>query len=243
MQDRMDIDLEAFERVVRGRRSVRVFTEESVPDEVVEKCLDLAMLAPSSSNLQPWEFHWAKSPEVRQQIVTACLGQPAAATAPVLIACVARTKTWRKNAREMVDVLRRQESPPVRKSMFMYYEKLIPLVQTVGWFNLIGLVKWIGLRTVSLFRPTPMVPVSRAGLEMWAVKSTALACENLMLAFRAAGYDTCPMEGMDERWVKRALKLPRDARVVMVISAGRRSPKGIYGPQIRFPREQFIFRS
>jgi nitroreductase len=74
----------------------------------------------------------------------------------------------------------------------------------------------------------------------WAVKSSALACENLMLAFRAAGYDSCAMEGMDEVRVRRALGLGSDAIVTMVIGAGRRRPGGIYGPRIRLPRERFI---
>ena len=30
----------------------------------------------------------------------------------------------------------------------------------------------------------------------------ALACENLMLALRAYGYDSCPMEGMDSKRIK-----------------------------------------
>lgn len=84
-------------------------------------------------------------------------------------------------------------------------------------------------------------PLGRAGLALWAVKSTALACENLMLAFRAFGYDTCPMEGFDEKRVKRLLHLERDAHVVMVIGAGRRSPGGIYGPRIRLDTQGFFF--
>ena len=75
-----------------------------------------------------------------------------------------------------------------------------------------------------------------------ATKSSALACENFMLAARAYGYDTCPMEGYDARRVRKLLKLPSDAATVMVISVGKRSSKGIYGPQIRFPRESFIFK-
>lgn len=237
-----EVDFEAFAAVARSRRSVRVYQSEAIPDEVVERCLDLALIAPSSSNLQPWEFHWARSSELREQVVEACLGQPAASTAPVLIACVARTATWRRNARDMAALLKAQTKPAAPKAVLAYYEKLIPFVQTIGWFGVIGFFKWIALSVASWIRPTPMVPCSRASLELWAVKSTALACENLMLAFRAAGYDSCPMEGMDERRLKSVLDLPRDARVVMVISAGRRAGRGVYGPQLRFPRERFIFK-
>ena len=42
--------------VVRSRLTVREFTDEPVPDEVVEKLLRAAQWAPSSRNLQPWHF-------------------------------------------------------------------------------------------------------------------------------------------------------------------------------------------
>ena len=38
------------------RRSVRVYTEEPIDTEKVKKCLVNASLAPTSSNLQLWEF-------------------------------------------------------------------------------------------------------------------------------------------------------------------------------------------
>ena len=49
-----------FEKVVRSRRSTRVYSDESVPESVMRKCLELATLAPNSSNLQCWEFYWVR---------------------------------------------------------------------------------------------------------------------------------------------------------------------------------------
>ena len=46
-----------FEKVARSRRSTRVFSGETVPENVMRRCIDLALLAPNSSNLQPWEFY------------------------------------------------------------------------------------------------------------------------------------------------------------------------------------------
>ena len=46
--------------LVRKRRSVRKFLNEKVPEEVITKALKAALLAPNSSNLQPWEFYWVK---------------------------------------------------------------------------------------------------------------------------------------------------------------------------------------
>ena len=77
-------------------------------------------------------------------------------------------------------------------------------------------------------------------MRVWAHKSCALACENLMLAFSAHGYDSCPMEGMDSSRVKKLLGLPRRAEICMVISAGKRAPNGVYGPRTRVDRDKII---
>ena len=45
--------MEALEAIL-GRRSVRKFTEELVPEEKVESLLRAAMAAPSAHNEQPW---------------------------------------------------------------------------------------------------------------------------------------------------------------------------------------------
>ena len=55
------INKEEFIKVVKSRRSVRVYNDEVVPEDVIHSCLDLALLAPNSSNLQAWKFYWVKS--------------------------------------------------------------------------------------------------------------------------------------------------------------------------------------
>ena len=50
-----------FFEIVKKRRSVRKFTDTTVPDEVINKSLEAALLAANSSNLQPWEFYWVKN--------------------------------------------------------------------------------------------------------------------------------------------------------------------------------------
>ena len=86
-----DIDVDNFRKVLTSRRSVRKFTDKAIPAYVLDACLDLALLAPNSSNLQPWTFYVVQDPTKKQQLVKACLGQLAAKTAAELIVCVART--------------------------------------------------------------------------------------------------------------------------------------------------------
>ena len=77
-------------------------------------------------------------------------------------------------------------------------------------------------------------------MKIWAHKSTALACQTLMLSLRAFGYDSCPMEGIDSFRIKKLLKLPKKAQICMVISAGRRADNGVYGKRFRLNKERFI---
>ncbi|RPA12492.1 nitroreductase [Gordonia sp. OPL2] len=46
-----------YDEVILGRRSIRGFTPDPVPRELIEEILTLAMRAPSSMNTQPWNFH------------------------------------------------------------------------------------------------------------------------------------------------------------------------------------------
>ena len=57
-------------------------------------------------------------------------------------------------------------------------------------------------------------------MKTWAVKTTALACENIMLSARAHGYDSLPMEGYDGKKLKSFLGLSKHQHLVMVIALG-----------------------
>ncbi len=232
-------DPKSFKALVHARRSVRQFTDEKIPESVLDECLDLALLAPNSSNLQTWKFYKIKNLQVRENLIKACFSQPAAATSAELIVCVATPKKWRRHSQQMLELLRSQPGG-APKSVEFYYSKLVPMVYSVGFLNLMMPIKWLFNTLAGFFRPVPREPLSSFGLTLWSVKSCALACQNLMLAFRAHGFDTCPMEGFDSHRAKKALGLPSDEKIVMIIGAGRRAEGGLYGPRLRFPREQMI---
>lgn len=58
-----EIKKEDFIKTIKSRRSVRNYNDEPVLEQDMKACLELALLAPNSSNLQPWEFYWVRSPE------------------------------------------------------------------------------------------------------------------------------------------------------------------------------------
>lgn len=231
---------EAFTELVANRRSCRLYTDEKIPEDVMNKCLDLALLAPNSSNMQPWEFYWVRSKDKRQKLINLCLDQNTVKTAAEMIVVIARTDTWKRNSKLMLKALDQQEvNPP--KSALRYYSTITPLAYNQGFLGWRGVVKRMLLSIIALVKPMVRQPKSFADMRTWANKSTALACQNLMLAFRAYGYDTCPIEGLDQRRIRRMLKLPYGkAEVCMAISVGKRATNGIYGPRIRFDRKLFV---
>ena len=224
---------------IEKRRSVRKYLNEPVPRPIMEKAIEAALLAPNSSNLQPWEIYWVTDPEKKLQLVTACLDQATAATAAELVVFVARTDTWRRNRGLILATLRQRG--PVPKHQLDYYQKIVPLFYTPGWFSLFGWLKSAAFAIAGLFRPVPRGPFSKSALKAVLSKTVALACQNFMLAITAQGYSTCPMEGFDAARVKKILGLGGAASIVMVISVGREDAAGIYGPRLRLDPALFVF--
>lgn len=72
-------------------------------------------------------------------------------------------------------------------------------------------------QVVGLFRPI-VRQVSEGDVRVVVNKSCALAVQTFMLAMSEAGYDTCPLEGFDSVLVKRALGLPYDCEINMLIT-------------------------
>lgn len=229
---------EEFRKTVMSRRSIRVFESSPIPESVTQDCLNMGLLAPNSSNLQPWEFYWIKNADTKKKLVEICLNQSAARTAAELIVCVARADTWPLVQERILEEF--SKNPKVPKAAIDYYQKIVPLFYRQGLLGWFGWVKRIMFFMRGFSTPTPREPVSEADMLLWAVKSTSLACENIMLAFRAHGFDTCPMEGFDSRRLKKLLGLPHRSFVTMVIGAGKRAPNGVYGPRYRFDRSQFV---
>ncbi len=223
------------------RRSVRIFKEaETLDTEKVKSCIENATLAPTSSNLQLWEFYHITNPETIKKLTYACLNQNAAKTAKQLVVVVARRDLWKKRAQANISFLENmygnkpKESYTKREKFALnYYKKIIPTVY-FDFLGIIGFFKYIIFNIIGLFKPVYR-QVRKSDLRIVAHKSAALAAQNFMLSMAAIGYDTCPMEGSDTLRVKKILNLPSSAEITMVIGCGVRDNKGIYGPRFRVP--------
>ncbi|MFO8028456.1 MAG: nitroreductase family protein [Cyclonatronaceae bacterium] len=58
----------SFLQLMKKRRTVREFSEEPVPDEVIRNCVEAAGTAPSGAHMQPWHFVVVRDPDIRKQI-------------------------------------------------------------------------------------------------------------------------------------------------------------------------------
>lgn len=226
----------ALRALIESRRAVRRFTDEKIPEAVIRDCLELAVLAPNSCNLQPWSFQVVRDPALLKELHPVCMSQNAA-LAPLIIAVLARPDTWRQACKNIVTYWPEPEVPQRIRS---FYAKTAPFQYNQGPLGLLGLFKRQLVRLLALRKPLMRTPNSKAQMRLWAVKSTALAAENLMLAFQSHGYATCPMEGFDEVRLRRVLDIPREALPIMLLAVGRQGEKGVYNPRLRFPLEQQV---
>ena len=57
-----------FSARMRTRRTVRAFSDEAVPREIIEEAIRVAGRAPSGANLQPWHFVIVEDAGVKRKI-------------------------------------------------------------------------------------------------------------------------------------------------------------------------------
>jgi nitroreductase len=229
---------------INFRRSVRVYDiEKPIDTERVKKCIEQATLAPTSSNLQLWEFYHVHTKHLLKEVAQVCYNQPAAKTAQEMVIPVVRLDLWQQRIAANVDFIKSAnvgKDENKIKGALEYYQKIIPQLYR-GTQKIKGFVhslksNWNGRKKVT-YRE-----VKASDLRVVGHKSTALAAQNFMVSMAAIGYDTCPMEGFDSVRLKALLKLPKSAEVSMVIGCGIRKPEGVYGKRFRVPFEEVYFK-
>lgn len=237
-----------LEEIINYRRSVRHYRSDPIDPEKVKHCLQLATLAPNSSNMQLWEFYYITHAETLKKLSEACLNQQSAATAQQMVVFVTRQDLYRIRAKKMMELETQnvlKNSPELKqekriKRWKMYYGKVMPFLY-FRFFGVFGMLRKIIVSVVGLFRPI-VYQVSENDMSVVVHKTCALAAQTFMLAMANENYDTCPMEGFDSRKVKSILKVPYGAEITMVVSCGIRQEQGVWGDRMRIPFEEVYRR-
>lgn len=68
-----------------ARRSIRVYRQEPIPREDLERIFEIVRLAPSAFNVQPWRFVVVTDPELKAKLGAAANGQKQVTGAPAVI--------------------------------------------------------------------------------------------------------------------------------------------------------------
>lgn len=170
--------LAALVAVMHARRSVRAYLPEPIPDSILDACFDLAILAPTSHNLECWQMIDVRDASRLAASRHVCLDQPAAMTASHLIVVVARPHLWRRGRALMLQHIQREKADPtlpeaLRKFMPLFERKYglhIPFLFEDGPFHMLARVKRFLMWCRAWFKPTMRGPFGRHEQALWAVK-------------------------------------------------------------------------
>ncbi len=207
--------------------------------EAVKRSLELAILAPNSSNMQLWEFIRVISPDIKTKVAAICMNQSTAKTAAEMVIFVTRQDKFKENAAWNLEQKLKQHDPRGHDRDIEYYGKQMPLFYRYDFLGFATLFRKIFIGIKALQGPF-MRYTTQNDLQTILHKSCGLAAQTFMLAMTDEGYDTCPMEGFDEIRLKKLLNLPSIAAITMVISCGKGTPQGIYNERLRLPFEKVV---
>jgi nitroreductase len=210
------VGLGPFLDLVCSRRSTRHFHPDPVPADLLDGLLEAARWAPSGFNLQPTHFVVVTDPGVKARLHRACMGQRQVLEAG---ATVVFTGDRRVVANHFERVLKQdREAGAIDAAYERMLRRYVPLFFNRGPLGAGWLWKAAVEGLVARFVPVPSFQAVHTSF--WLAKQVCLSAMAFMLAARAAGLATCPMEGFGERSVRRALGIPSSQTVVLVVAVG-----------------------
>ncbi len=231
------MNLDAFEQLARRRRAVRHFTSDPIPDGLLEKLLDIAHWAPSGYNLQPTHFVIVDDEAVKEELWKACMNQRQVKEAPATVVFTGDRKVVENHFEKIIAL--ETEAGAMNPNYEKMYRKFVLLAFAqgplgTGWLWKAGL-----LPMMQFFRPIPSLPAVQK--RFWLAKQVLLASMVFMLAAESAGLATVPMEGFDEKRVKKVLGIPRAHIVPLVIPVGYAADQDL--KKSRLPVEELIHKN
>lgn len=213
------------------RRAVRDFDGTPIDEAAMRAILGEALLAPSSGNLQPYQLHWLRDPQMKARVAQACEAQRAAASAATLVVVVASRGIATRTAAQQLEHVEHSTALDA-KSKAYYRAQLRKFSRFLRLAPLLAPLRLL----LSLIHPaSSLLPLGAGGVRHWTARSGIYAAQTLMLAASARGIDSCPMEGFNAAKVARLLGVPRGAVLPIVIALGYRREGARIEPRWRRP--------
>jgi len=83
--------------IIKKRRSVREYSSEPIPEDILERFQDALRFAPSACNFQPWKFIFVFDEKIRLELSRIANEQEFIAKAPlIVVACGYPNKAYKK---------------------------------------------------------------------------------------------------------------------------------------------------
>lgn len=205
---------EAVDAAITSRRSIRAFLDKPVDRADVERILEVAARAPSGTNTQPWK-------------VVVVTGQARRRLCDAILAVNADPEQARAHTEEYAYYPREWVAPYVDRR------------RKVGWdlYSLLGLTRdnKAGMaaqhaRNYAFFdAPVGLIFTIDRILEQGSWLDYGMFLQNIMVAARARGLDTCPQAAFTQyhRVIAQQLSLPENDMVVCGMALGWADPEKI----------------
>jgi nitroreductase len=146
-----------LEEAIKGRRSIRAFKPQDVPEETVERLIDAARHAPSAGNIQPWEFVIARKQDTKQKLAQAA-HQAFVEEAPVVIVvCADENRSSLRYGQRGETLYCIQDTAAATQNILLTAYSLGLGTCWIGAFNENEAKK--ALKTPEGIRPVAMIPV------------------------------------------------------------------------------------
>ena len=209
-----DLATQAVDAAITSRRSIRAFLPTPVPQATIREILEVASRAPSGTNTQPWKVHVLTGASRRRlsDAITAVYDDPAE----------------RAQHAEEYDYYPREWVSP-------YIDRR----RKVGW-DLYGLLEigktdkdkmhaQHGRNYVFFDAPVGLIFTIDRILAQGSWLDYGMFLENIMIAARGRGLDTCPQAAFTQfhRVIRRELQLGDHEAVVCGMALGHADPDAV----------------
>ncbi len=87
--------------IIDNRRSIRKYKDTPVSDELIQKLIRSAHLAPSGHNTQPWHFIIVNDNNIKEEISKVSHNQKWMLTAPFFMVCIADIRSRIKDSEDL----------------------------------------------------------------------------------------------------------------------------------------------
>lgn len=255
-----------FDSIVRERNACKSFQRfdrkgrdalvASFPDPaVVEQslqCLEIARLAPSAFNTQPYKVVLVTTPEQKAALSKGCLGPNVRRVldADCTAVFLADRQVFRTLRYYRKFISNKSDRPFTRKYLLVtqFYITLFssgyPLPRLLASpvsFLVRTALSLMNIFSTLLFQyPLP----SLANAETWASKQATLVAMTYMLGCTARGLATIPMEGINAGKIRRGLSIPSRYAIPLIVSTGKALVNDSSAEKLaerRYPMEDVIF--